>query len=353
MKNVVYSTTRQWNPGDEFILMGTQYLLEKVIGKHNPIIFNRNPQIRRARKYDFIKKIDNTLGKDFVEKFLDNSVKDRMPMDYADIAVFAGSPEWRGLRTRKLYRSILEYDVPTLFMGLGTSSPVHFGDESFSEDEQKVFKKAKLITCRDNDSYNGLKEIGGHQLPCPALFSSRDYRKVNKVKKIGILYGTASAVACNNVSQTTYDFMMKSYRAILEKYSQDYEIEFVAHYIDELSEFKKDFPNETLRYSFDAKDYRDIFSEYDLMIGYRVHGIGMCASQGTPGIMIAHDPRASTVKGFLAEMVDLSISTDDFLKLIDSTIENIADKSEALLKHRHNVEEQYIQLLTKAISTEA
>ncbi|MCW8348046.1 polysaccharide pyruvyl transferase family protein [Vibrio sp. ZSDZ65] len=350
MKNVVYCTTRQWNPGDEFILMGTQYLLEKVIGKHNPIIFNRNPQIRRARKYDFIKRIDNTLGKDFVEKFLDNSVKERTPMDYADIAVFAGSPEWRGLRTRKLYSSILEYKLPTLFMGLGTSSPVIFGDESFSEDEEDVFKQAKLITCRDNDSYQGLKELGAHQLPCPALFSSPEYRKVNKVKKIGILYGTASAVACNNISQDTYSFMMKNYRAILEKYSKDYEIEFVAHYIDELSEFQKDFPNETLRYSFDAKDYRDIFSEYDLIIGYRVHGIGMCASQGTPGIMIAHDPRASTVKGFLAEMVTLDTSTEDFIALIDSTINDISDKSEALLKHRHAVEALYLPLITKALS---
>lgn len=37
--------------------------------------------------------IDNFLGRDFIEKFRDNSVKDRKPLDYADLVVFAGSPE--------------------------------------------------------------------------------------------------------------------------------------------------------------------------------------------------------------------------------------------------------------------
>jgi polysaccharide pyruvyl transferase WcaK-like protein len=348
--NVVFSTTRQWNPGDEFILMGTEYLLEKVVGRYNPVIFNRNPQIRRARKYDLIKAVDNALGKDFAEKFLDNSVKERMPLDYADLAVFAGSPEWRGLRTKKLYSSIKEYNIPTLFMGLGTSGPFEYNAENFSEDERYAFDNAKLITCRDEVCYKGLQPIGAHHLPCPALFSSPSYREVKKVKKIGILYGTNSAVACNNVSNETYEFMMRNYRAMIEQLSGEYEIEFVAHYIDELSEFKKDFPGQTLRYSFDAKDYREIFSEYDLMVGYRVHGIGMCASQGTPGIMIAHDPRASTVKGFLADMVDLSISTEEFMSVVNAAIDNVEQRSLDLIAHRKATEVKYLELLKEALA---
>lgn len=350
MLNVVYSTTRQWNPGDEFILMGSQFLMEKVIGKHNPIIFNRNPQTRRARKYDLIKAVDNTLGKDFVEKFLDNSVKDRPEMDYADLVVFAGSPEWRGKRVQKLYDSIVSYNIPTVFLGLGTSGEFEFNSEHFSENEISVFKAAKLVTCRDEVCFKGLQSAGAHQLPCPALFSSPTYRKVNKVKKIGILYGTSSAVASNNVSESTYQFMMRSYKKVLEKYSGEYEIEFVAHYIDELSEFKKDFPEQVLRYSFDSKDYRDIFAEYDLIIGHRVHGIGMCASMGTPGIMIAHDPRAGTVKGFLADMISIDASTEEFMGKVESAIENIEQRSEELIKHRHATQEKYLALLEPALN---
>ncbi|WP_427981932.1 polysaccharide pyruvyl transferase family protein [Agarivorans sp.] len=350
MMNIVFSTTRQWNPGDEFILMGTEYLLSKVVGKYNPIIFNRNPQIRRARKYDFIKAVDNALGKDFAEKFLDNSVKERLPMDYADMAVFAGSPEWRGIRTRKLYESIREYKIPTVFLGLGTSGPFEYNAEQFSEDERYAFDNAKLITCRDEVCHAALAPIGAHYLPCPALFSSPTFRQVKQVKKIGILYGTNSAVACNNVSDDTYQFMMRNYKAMIEQLSADYEIEFVAHYIDELSDFKKDFPGHTLRYSFDAKDYRDIFSEYDLMVGYRVHGIGMCASQGTPGVMIAHDPRASTVKGFLADMVTLDASTDEFMAVVRSAIENVEQRSQALIEHRQATEAKYLELLKTALA---
>ncbi|MBA1433147.1 MAG: hypothetical protein FAF04_06050 [Epsilonproteobacteria bacterium] len=117
--NIVFSTTRQWNPGDEFILLGCINLLHEIIDEFNPIIFNRNPQIRRSRKRDIIKLIDNLVGKDFIEKFLDNSVKERPHMDYADMVVFAGSPEWRGRRLTKLYQEINTYDIPTIFLGLG------------------------------------------------------------------------------------------------------------------------------------------------------------------------------------------------------------------------------------------
>ena len=126
--NIVFSTTRQWNPGDEFILLGTINLLQEYFEQQkdkgiknnfyfNPIIYNRNPQIRRARKRDFIKMIDNFLGKDFIEKFRDNSVKDRKPMDYTDLVVFAGSPDWIGRRLKKLYTEILNNKIPTIFLG--------------------------------------------------------------------------------------------------------------------------------------------------------------------------------------------------------------------------------------------
>ena len=44
-ENVVFSSTRQWNPGDEFIQFGCQNLMSNLIN-FNSILFNRNPQIR-------------------------------------------------------------------------------------------------------------------------------------------------------------------------------------------------------------------------------------------------------------------------------------------------------------------
>jgi hypothetical protein len=343
--NVVFSTTRQWNPGDEFILMGCINLLREHLGDFNPIIFNRNPQTRRARKYDIIKGIDKLAGKDFVEKFLDNSVKERPPLDYADLVVFAGSPEWRGRRMVKLYESILEFDIPAIFLGIGTSGTFSFNDTHFTSAEQEVFKRARLITTRDSTTMNGLQPLETHQLPCPALLSSHDERTVKSVKRIGLIYGTDSAVASNNVSAKTYRYMMDMYRQILEEFGSETEIEFVSHYIDELSPFRSDFPGQALRYSYDAKDYLDIYGRYDLVIGYRVHGIGISASMGIPGIMISHDPRAATVKGFKSEMVDVGTPYSQLRESIHDAMQDIESKSRALQAHKAKTRAEYLKLL--------
>lgn len=349
--NIIFSTTRQWNPGDEFILLGCINLLHESLQKKgvefNPVIFNRNPQTRRARKRDLIKMIDNLLGRDFIEKFLDNSVKDRLPMDYADMVVFAGSPEWRGARLKKLYSSILEYKLPTLFMGIGTSGRFEFNEKHFSSDEIKVLTNAQLITCRDQDTFESLQPLSTYKLPCPALFSSTKERKITAVKRIGLIYGTYESVKNNNVSYETYQYLMTIYKHILAHYSNTYEIEFVAHYIDELSTFKKDFPTETLRYSYDSREYLNIFNQYDLIIGHRVHGIGISASLGIPGILIAHDQRAPTAQGFLASLISVGTEIIDFDQHLQEKIENISQYSDQLLNHKALHKEIYLNHLDK------
>ena len=49
MINIVFSTTRQFNPGDEFILYGIINILHDVMKKKafNSIIYNRNPDINQ------------------------------------------------------------------------------------------------------------------------------------------------------------------------------------------------------------------------------------------------------------------------------------------------------------------
>tara|TARA_R110001583_G_scaffold168295_1_gene321154 strand:- start:337 stop:1401 length:1065 start_codon:yes stop_codon:yes gene_type:complete len=348
--NIVFSTTRQWNPGDEFIMLGCQNLIRKVIGPFNSIIYNRNPQTRRARKYDFIKIVDNFLGKDFVEKFLDNSVKDRLPMNYADLVVFAGSPEWRGRRMTKLYDSIAEFNVPAIFMGLGTSGEFEFNSDYFTEGEMAAFNKSKLITCRDSSCHDALKVTGSNFLPCPALFSSNKQKLITDVKKIALIYGTSSASACNNVSVETHNYLLELYRNLMSQFGREYEFEFVAHYIDELNTFDKDFPNQKLNYSYDAKDYLEIYGKFDYVIGYRVHGIGISASQGIPGMMIAHDPRASTVKGFLAQIVETGTPVDQVIEMVKKQITEVESCSRLLLEHKEKTEQKYIKLLQESLS---
>lgn len=44
IKNIMFSSTRQWNCGDEFILFGVMNIFDRLLGKdsYNPILYNRN-----------------------------------------------------------------------------------------------------------------------------------------------------------------------------------------------------------------------------------------------------------------------------------------------------------------------
>ncbi|NLK66695.1 MAG: polysaccharide pyruvyl transferase family protein [Campylobacteraceae bacterium] len=356
--NIVFSTTRQWNPGDEFILMGTINLLNehftiKERDGFNPIIYNRNPQTRRARKRDIIKMIDNFLGKDFIEKFKDNSVKDRKPLDYADLVVFAGSPEWVGRRLKKLYSEIINYKIPTIFLGIGTGSdkPLVYRD-AVNQMEARVFENfTKLATARDEYAFNAIKHFDfARLLPCPALFASKTHRKVQNVKKIGLIYSTVNSEGGNNVSSETHKFILDFYKKLLKEQGDKYEFEFIAHYIDELSEFKKDFPNETMRYSYDSKDYLDIYAKYDFVIGCRVHGVGISASLGIPGLMISHDERCKAAKGFLSDSISIEILIDEAIKIVNENVKNIEEKSKAVIEHKEKTKQEYMELFDKHIS---
>ena len=89
MMNILFSTTRQWNPGDEIILHGVLNLMKATVGEFNPIIWNRHPSIN-----------PNNMN-------LDNSFSVlRHDLSAIDYVVIAGSPEWLGGRLHALYKEI-------------------------------------------------------------------------------------------------------------------------------------------------------------------------------------------------------------------------------------------------------
>src|SRR3954462_11648347 len=103
--NVLFSATRQWNPGDEFILFGSVNALRSAGLDVNPILFNRNPQIRRMRPlFRWMRQLDDAMFGGRALPFLDNSFKNTTDASIVDLVVFAGSPEWRGRRLAPLYR---------------------------------------------------------------------------------------------------------------------------------------------------------------------------------------------------------------------------------------------------------
>jgi len=88
--NILFSTTRQWNPGDEFIFFGIRNILTELGIKFNTIIYNRHPSINppptfRRHRWSKLEKYPN----------MDNSFFLDIPAA-VDYVIIAGSPEWTG-----------------------------------------------------------------------------------------------------------------------------------------------------------------------------------------------------------------------------------------------------------------
>lgn len=166
MLNIAYSTTRQWNCGDEFILFGCRHLLDKALGEHNAIIYNRNPDIRRLSRLNLEQAAQTGTTP---VRLNDNSVKPDSDLSFADLACFAGSPEWYNFHCEVFYQRIIAASLPTVFLGLGTAP------ESLPAFEQEVLDRSSVVTVRDPSLLSSpvFKKVNAKYLPCPALLSAK------------------------------------------------------------------------------------------------------------------------------------------------------------------------------------
>ena len=371
IKNILFSTTRQWNPGDEFILMGCINLLKSLNIKFNPIIYNRNPDIRKTKDTldiqleFFLKNQKINLFESLINKFLktkkseviedncvywDNSFKDYFEDNFIDLAIFAGSPEWIGPRIFKMYNFIDKYNIPSFFFGIGSSQKYDL--KACPQPIQNTIKKAKIITVKDQITFETLKEFNPLKLPCPALFAATDQheKNISTVKKIALIYSDEKSVLMNNVSKESYNFMLSLYKNLINKFENQYEFELICHYIDEIPHAKKDFPDLNVRYSFNSSDYVDMYHEFDFTIGHRIHGIGLSASCGIPGVLISHDLRSETAMGFCASIVSHKDTVEEAKDIIKIEINNASTKNKQILEHKHNTYKIFQDLLKDKIN---
>ena len=352
--NIIISATRQWNPGDEFIMQGALNALRYTFGDiFNPIIFNRNPDIRggskwrnqtRNTKFTFSWDQKTFKGKGILQELFrighfDNSFKDDMDLNDISLVLFAGSPEWYGNRLLPLYSAIEKNNLPTVFLGLGAGDSSSF--EKANSAVKRVLLKSLLISTRDHSTEELLKEYGAKYIPCPAFLSADRNRLVKNISKIGLIYATDKTVKGNNVSRQMHEYILQLYPEIMKKY----ETGIICHYIDELEQARAEFPDADIYYSYDAKEYADIYDKFDFVVGGRVHGIGMSASLGIPGLMIKHDIRSDTTDGFLADFVYSSTPIAETMEKLKKNLDQVERKSRHLLQHKKEVMEQYASLL--------
>ncbi len=351
MLNIAYSTTRQWNCGDEFILFGCRNLLEKALGRHNAIIYNRNPDIRRLSR---INLDDAARSGNPAVRLNDNSVKPDSDLSFADLACFAGSPEWWNELCEVFYKRIIAGSLPTIFLGLGTAP------QSLPSFEQEVLDRSLAVTVRDPAFLSSpvFKKVNVRYLPCPALLSAvknleRSIGQWGGASRLGLVFmaGPKDSVPnnCAPDGQGECAYYQDLFTHLIKKFGDSHEISVICHYIDELPvahRLFKDLPNVKIRYSYDASDYFEIYRECDLTVSTRVHGCGISSSLGIPSFILSHDFRGATAAGFKAHELKLFTSFEEADARITEALGSLADLSSDLLAFKRHTESEYLELLS-------
>ncbi|MDR1913431.1 MAG: polysaccharide pyruvyl transferase family protein [Clostridiales bacterium] len=358
MRNILFSTTRQWNVGDEFILFGVINLMKIALPEgFNAIIYNRHPDLRtdmepqnglRNVKLNMANSQSFLADANFRIGLRDNSFKLNTDGQFIDLVVFAGTPEWSNSRCFDLYEVIEKYNLPVIALGIGNKVQDNCALILRNLD------RFKLFTVRAPEFVELLHEYveSPQYLPCPSICSSpaEKIRMIEAATHIGLIYScdNVRSEINNCVTAETYNYLLALYRELIHRYSV-FTFSLICHYIDEMPFAYSDFPGTEILYSFDGKDYHDIYNRFDIVIGARVHGIGCAASMGIPGVCVMHDFRGETVKGFLAETINTGQSLESALETFGRSISTVSAKNKRLIEHIDKTRERYVALIQETL----
>ncbi len=292
MKNIIFSTTCQWNPGDEFILHGVINILRASGLQFNPLLWNRNPVVNPRPTPAPHQGIDKD------DAFWENSfdVDNPAPADYI---VFAGTPEWSGSpRVTPLLEFAKKNNIRCSFLGVGLSAP-----EIATPLVADILRnQTDVFVARDKLAVEvASPHIKAQLTTCPSICSSLTDRVRTKLGKIACgIQGTR--MKWHSIPKVDQHILYAAYERLADKY----DVEYVGHYIDDLT----GAPAGVTRYSGITNDYYSIYDRYDLVITPRLHGCGISASLGVPSICLAHDKRGVAAELFGSILINSPVGVD-------------------------------------------
>jgi polysaccharide pyruvyl transferase WcaK-like protein len=315
--NILFSSTRQWNPGDEFIYFGIKNLLLELGLKFNTVLYNRNPLVR-------CEMFQPEKGRERLPPLSDNSYLHYPSKDIIDYIIYAGTPEWAGARLTVVRDLIYEKRIRFSIIGVGCK-------KRFTQRFKDALKsQADIIIARDEGAYQCLQAYGGVSLADPSIFASKkEYPKI-KLEKVGICFQQLNRFKRNDETIAVYKKIIKAFDAKIICHTY---IDFMfAHQI---------FPRNIIVYSSYAEDYFDLYKECDAILGTRVHGSGLASSMGIPSILIPHDERANAGVLLLAHMEQ----PENILKILARM--NIEQESKHLIRYKAEQKHRYIKIMAE------
>lgn len=339
---IIFSSTRGWNPGDEFILIGIRNLLDNLGIDYAEILYNRHPAVRtsssfgdrviRNTSFIFAQKPDMQINQHRHGKRIRHFDNSFFPTNFkvADFVIFAGTPEWAGKRNSALYRYALAQKIPGAFLGVGLKNVLGKTEREYIE------KYIELITTRDDEAQNQLNKFGAIRGVCPALFCADDAKPITDVKQMGIVF-QGTKVWANSISKNVFSALIPVYRELLARGAK-----IICHHFADVIEAMENFGESApIIYSSDTEQLVRFYRDFDIVIGTRLHGIGASASFGIPGILIAHDDRTGGSGSFLETIA----RPDSVLDLLETT--DWIEKSKKIIAHKQKWLVQMLELLNK------
>jgi polysaccharide pyruvyl transferase WcaK-like protein len=362
--NIVFSSTRQWNPGDEAILAGCRRILHAAAPNthHNAVLYNRHPDLRScwANTQHFrrtpvppdfhLTETGRLLQANLQVGLFDNSLKPDTDGSFIDWVVLAGTPEWCSGKMDDLFQLVLRHNLPVLILGVGGGCDIP--NPAYRE----IIAHAKLRTAREENTQTAIQNQGfsAHLLPCPSLLCAQDTdlkHEWSHRPTVGLIYqGSAhDTVVWNGLNDDAHHHLVSLYRSLLQSRKQDWDFEIICHYADEIPLAHNLFPNLSIRYSFDWADYSKIYRRYHAVLGTRVHGIGLAAAVGVPGVALLHDSRGSTCAGFLADITPITDGPVHVIDLLTHAVEQSLTRHAQLRDHRAQTLLRYVPLVSQAM----
>ena len=333
--NILFTTTKQWNVGDEIILKGIRNLLSTRIPRHTLLPWNRSPAIRPGNS------------------FRDNSFDElRHSFAAVDYTVFAGSPEWSGPRVEPLFNLLVESGRRCSFLGLGSSSPTFNCNRAL---RRVLQEHTDVVTCRDQCTHDLLKDLVDPSrlflLPCPSTFYSTRFLPRDQIKVLGLNY-QATATKWHKISHSEHAQILKLFHGL----AQRFEVRILCNYIDDIVAASEFFPREWLRYSPDQADFQEFYAEMDVVIGTRVHGCMGGLSNGLPAWLVNHSNDMRR-KGVLQQIPALRELTDESPAQVEEIIQqtNLSEVQETIRTFKQATLERYspaLDLIHPTVSPE-
>lgn len=157
--NILVSTTRDWNLGDEVIWIGVKKLLDKVLPGSNYFFYNRNPDLFSYRKVH-----GNYLT---------------TVADFIDIIVLAGTPEFFELKMERLYETAGTRTIWAIGIAYGAAHIIP------DEKETEIFKKSNFMVIARSEITREIIHKPIEVLPCPSLLCSPPVSKTKKSCFVG------------------------------------------------------------------------------------------------------------------------------------------------------------------------